>query len=373
MQARINVLTEVPSIGTLVRTVDSRRKKLRRISALALQNPREFTRRAKLRIERSFLAATAAAKRALKTKIDLKGEHRKTRAAFLHHFGLHGQRVPELSFGLTRDLPFGYDTSIEREGDRFRILVSTASPELSLNWLKHRMPCYAYWLAVSPPDVRRLTVTLGDGDTAMSSQFAPSTNLKHVTAIPDPYFFENNAFARFRETSLHEAPAWSDRSSVLLWRGATTGSGVFDPQLAIERPELVAQRMHACSRLQGVADTDVKFAYSSHPDIPIEALQRFGLRGAQIEESSWVTRKYALDIDGNSNSWQNLIVRLHLGCCVLKVASRYGFRQWYYDRLKPWEHYVPVASDLSDLMERIEWVRTNDREAGEIARRGQAG
>lgn len=352
--------------------MDSRKQKLRRISTLAVQDPREFARRVKVRISAEVATASAAASRALSAKVDLKLEQRKTRAAFLYHFGRHGQPAPELSFGLTRDLPFGFDVSIERDGNRFRILISSVSPEFSLQWLKHRVPCYAYWLAVSPPEVRRVTVTLGDGNNPMSGQFAPSTNLERITAIPDPYFFENNAFAMFRDVSMHEAPAWSDRSSVLMWRGATTGGGFFNPELAFERPELTAQRLHACSSLLGIADTDVKFAYSTHADIPIESMERFGLRGEKVEESTWVSRKYALDMDGNSNSWQNLIVRLHLGCCVLKVASRYGFHQWYYDRLKPWEHYVPVAADLSDLLERIEWVRANDREAAEIARRGQA-
>jgi len=352
--------------------VDSRRQRFRRLSTLALQDPGEFAQRVKLRIDDTLSRATEAAGRALSTQVDLRVEGRKTSAAFSYHFGRHGQRVPGLSFGLTGDLPFGYDASIERDGSRFRILVSAASPERSVRNLRHRIPCYAYWLAVSPPEVQRMTVTLGDGDHPMSGQFAPSTNLKRVTAIPDPYFFENNAFDRFREVSLHQATAWSDRSTALVWRGATTGSGPFDPELALERPDLVAQRMHACSRLHGVAGTDVKFAYSSHRDIPIEALERFGLRGAHVEESTWVARKYALDIDGHSNSWQNLIVRLHLGCCVLKVASRCGFRQWYYDRLKPWEHYVPVAADLSDLLEKIDWVRTNDHEAEQIAQRGQA-
>ena len=30
-------------------------------------------------------------------------------------------------------------------------------------------------------------------------------------------------------------------------------------------------------------------------------------------------------------------------------------------------HYVPVAHDLSDLMEKIDWLRNNDEEAKKIA------
>lgn len=56
---------------------------------------------------------------------------------------------------------------------------------------------------------------------------------------------------------------------------------------------------------------------------------------------------------------------------MLKVASPHGFRQWYYDRLDPWTHYVPVAADLSDLAERVQWCRDNDDACQAIAATGQ--
>ncbi|RYE58351.1 MAG: hypothetical protein EOP18_01305, partial [Rhizobiaceae bacterium] len=188
--------------------MDSRRQKLRRISALAAHNPREFARRARVRLTEKLSLAAASAKSVLRTQLQRTIEERRTRAALSHHFTLHGQPVPEVSFQLTGDLPFGYDASFERHGNGLQILVSSASPEFSVPWLRHRVPCFTYWLAISPPGVRRLTVTLGDGNCPMSGQFAPSTNLNRVTAIPDPYFFDSNAFARFRSVSLHEAPAW---------------------------------------------------------------------------------------------------------------------------------------------------------------------
>ncbi|MEY3032546.1 MAG: hypothetical protein RLZZ622_1021, partial [Planctomycetota bacterium] len=52
-------------------------------------------------------------------------------------------------------------------------------------------------------------------------------------------------------------------------------------------------------------------------------------------------------------------------------ASPRGFRQWYYDRLVPWVHYVPVAADLSDFAERLDWCRRHPRQCREIAGGGQ--
>jgi hypothetical protein len=109
-------------------------------------------------------------------------------------------------------------------------------------------------------------------------------------------------------------------------------------------------------------------------DDPTESLERLrtaGILGRPIDQAVWLTHKFAIDIDGNSNAWANLFNRLLLGCCVIKIASPAGFRQWYYDDLIAWQHYVPVGSDMSDLVEKIDWCRSNPRQSQEIAAAGQ--
>ena len=116
---------------------------------------------------------------------------------------------------------------------------------------------------------------------------------------------------------------------------------------------------------------DVAFA-KAHGSRLRAGLTRDGLMGERIPETDWINDKLALDIDGTTNTWTNLLARMHLGCCVIKVDSQHGFRQWYYDRIRPWEHFVPVRSDMSDLIEKIEWARSHDSEARQIAENGQA-
>jgi hypothetical protein len=62
--------------------------------------------------------------------------------------------------------------------------------------------------------------------------------------------------------------------------------------------------------------------------------------------------------------------RLLLGCCVIKVQPPANFRQWYYDRLEPWRHYVPVKADMSDQLDQIAWCRAHPAECEAIAQRG---
>ena len=85
---------------------------------------------------------------------------------------------------------------------------------------------------------------------------------------------------------------------------------------------------------------------------------------------TWGQFKYHIDIDGNSSPWSNLFQRLLMGSTALKVESQRALQQWFYDELVPWENYVPIAPDLSDLIEKIDWLTRNDRYAREV---GQAG
>lgn len=57
------------------------------------------------------------------------------------------------------------------------------------------------------------------------------------------------------------------------------------------------------------------------------------------------------------------------GSLVFKPESKY-YEHFYMD-LKPFVHYVPVESDLSDLVEKIKWAQQNDEKAKEIAKNGQ--
>ena len=92
-----------------------------------------------------------------------------------------------------------------------------------------------------------------------------------------------------------------------------------------------------------------------------------GVLAAPVPQTAFMQYRYQIDIDGNSNAW-GFLVKLLMGSCVLKVGS--GWKQWYYDDLRPWEHYVPVKPDLSDLEERIAWCLDNDEGAQAIALAG---
>jgi hypothetical protein len=82
--------------------------------------------------------------------------------------------------------------------------------------------------------------------------------------------------------------------------------------------------------------------------------------------------RYQIDIDGYTSAWSALFQKLATGSTVLKVGSRDGWRQWYYDKLVPWENYVPVDVEMGDLAEKTRWLIDHDEEAQRIGANGRA-
>jgi len=56
-------------------------------------------------------------------------------------------------------------------------------------------------------------------------------------------------------------------------------------------------------------------------------------------------------------------------CTLVKVCS--NLTQWYYKTLIPYEHYIPINQDLSNLHDSLIWLKKYDIEARTIAMNGQ--
>jgi hypothetical protein len=264
------------------------------------------------------------------------------------------------------------DVLIERRGQRFTLVLENAATRWFSRSMRRMVCAYAYWLSLCPSEVKRITVNASDGDIVSNARFAASVRFPQHVGLPDPHYFQNYGFATDMAVG-KSAPRWEDRSDDIVWRGGMNGCGwaSFSPE-DMNRPA-VLQRIRMVMRLKDMPRADVRFV-DLHPttDDFGTLTSRRGLLGEPMAAQTWLQRKFAIDIDGYTNTWSNLLVRLLYGCCVLKVESQFGFRQWYYDELKPFEHYVPVSANMADFVEKIEWVRSHDVEAKAIAQRGQA-
>ncbi len=210
-------------------------------------------------------------------------------------------------------------------------------------------------------------VSHGEGVVGFCSSF-PGAIL-----VPDSEFYAARGYATLRIRAAFEAVPWGDRDPAIVWRGSTTGRGLIATDALDPADSHLIQRTRLGLAAREIAGMDVKVTrvvQSADPATDLALLEAAGLVGAPLDPMSWGRRRFALDVDGNGNAWSNLFTRLLLGCCVLKVGSPQGCRQWYYDDLRPYEHFVPIAADLSDLREKVDWCRSHERECQEIAAAG---
>ncbi len=199
-----------------------------------------------------------------------------------------------------------------------------------------------------------------------SAEGEPSFSSLHPSSVllPDPIFVESAGYYTLRNEFANTMP-FSKRNMQGMWRGSTTGTRVTTWR-TLPRAILCSLANQNSSLLDCGFTNIVQFSSLEERDELIRSkLMKPIIRSADFD-------KYAfhIDIDGNSNSWPGLFSKLLSAGAVFKVASKEGYRQWYYDRLKPWFNYIPVESDMSDLVEKITWAGSHLERAERIGRAG---
>lgn len=97
-------------------------------------------------------------------------------------------------------------------------------------------------------------------------------------------------------------------------------------------------------------------------------MEKYGPRQNHTSFFNFFDYKYQLNIDGTVAAYRFPYL-LAGDSLVFKQDSKY--HEFFYKQIKPYEHYVPVKSDLSDLVEKIRWAKKHDDVAYKISRNGQ--
>jgi len=224
---------------------------------------------------------------------------------------------------------------------------------------------------------RQLLFDTGDGSfdgTPPKLSFC-SANASDALVM-DPDFALTEGYRSFRGAKVRQKN-WRDRVDKIIWRGSTTGQLLHPTgKDRVQGRWDWLQRLRLCHAAANSCHDDfMDIGISAVVQLDQEraqAVRESGFMRAPINTAEFGNFRYAIDVDGNTNAWSGLFTKLLMGCCVLKVESPFGFRQWYYGKMRPWEHYVPVRADLSDLDAVIEQLRRDPDTCEMIAERGQA-
>lgn len=183
--------------------------------------------------------------------------------------------------------------------------------------------------------------------------------------IPDPSFIKSRAYEDDQAKSrvfLRTYP-WEERLPSLFWRGAATGLGIESYGWKNCARGALVSRAHEIAEPSLL---DAKFTRIAHlPEEQQENFKSQNLVDKVVPFEEFFKYRYTLDADGYACAWASLFLKLASGSTTLKIQSPY--EQWYHRALIPWRHFVPVAPDLSDIKECLEWLQAHDEAARTIA------
>lgn len=240
---------------------------------------------------------------------------------------------------------------------------------ITITDFEHTFPLLAHYAGHGTAKAGRLCVNIGDVGLMPGLAFSDSRPDRFL--VPDRNFIATRGYAAVRQHFAADRRPWRERQPIAFWRGATTG---------IRRPggdwrSLDRIRLCELGRRPDAApfiDAGVSRIVQFNDPAVVRQIETSGLVRNFVPWQEWDRYQFHIDIDGNTNAWTGLFYRFLTGSPVLKVESARGFVQWFYDRLIPWENYVPVSSDMSDLPDKIRWLQNNPELAESIGRCGRA-
>ena len=165
---------------------------------------------------------------------------------------------------------------------------------------------------------------------------------------------------------------WSEKKPIAVFRGSSTGRGV-----TIETNERLKIAYMSSLKIvdkndnlpyldAGITKWNIRPRKLSGSKklqtIKIESFPFQLVPFLSLEEQS--EYKYIIHIDGHVSAFR-LSSELSSKSLLLMVESEW--KVWYSEKLKPYEHYIPIKKDLSDLISKIEWCKLNDQKCETIS------
>lgn len=156
---------------------------------------------------------------------------------------------------------------------------------------------------------------------------------------PDFHFIEHRGYQNMIKFLRENSMPLSHRRKVVYWRGSSTGNANTCEDLC---------RVRMCKASEGIPWLDMKI--TNHV---LLCHGKSYFLANRTKEIDWIQYRGIIDIDGKVNAW-GLFWRLGSGSVVFKVHSSYS--NFYISQLRPWVEYIPLADDLTDLINQTKVI-----------------
>lgn len=160
---------------------------------------------------------------------------------------------------------------------------------------------------------------------------------------------------------------WKSKKEVAVFRGSNTGYGCLPTDNARLKLVEMGRASPTARRLLDVGITNWNLRVrkiKGEPYLQFPNVSGFTLSG-RLSYEQQSDFKYIINVDGHTAAFR-LSHLLGLSSCVLLVDG--DWKLWFSHLLRPYEHFVPIKADLSDLIDQVKWCIRNDSKCELISR-----
>ena len=154
------------------------------------------------------------------------------------------------------------------------------------------------------------------------------------------------------------------RQPVLFWRGAASGTHFSNIEAWKEAPR---SRLAILSKKMGEIDIlDASCTTVSHlSENVLQSIRNEEIVQPYMQFHEFFLRRFLIDVDGIASAWISLFRKLYSNSVVVKVPSPY--KQWYYDDLQAWKHYVPMNITEEEVRDVHRWLIEHPQHCSQIS------
>ena len=185
-------------------------------------------------------------------------------------------------------------------------------------------------------------------------------NSNGFIVIPDMFALKGFEPSKTLVLEGNQIYPWESKVNLLFYRGSDIGIVNLSEWIAHRRPKLIA----LSTQYPHLIDAKFTSLYSPwRTHTKYAAKKKF--MGNYVSLKDHGHYKYLISLDAVCASTPRFPLLLHSNSVIFKDATHSIL--WFFKALKPYEHFIPVAEDLSDLLMQIEWAKAHDKECNAIS------
>jgi hypothetical protein len=196
----------------------------------------------------------------------------------------------------------------------------------------------------------------------------------YLLCLDEWYFYKYDVCHKWT-INITQNSAWKSLTPQMIWRGRfykflhTVDISFFNKENLTHVPYsnfLPRKRINELSGASPLNNKPARNMTDVFPWLNACAFRSDQYKKCYLSKVEISKYRYQLDLGGaGGTSWTGTLEKLMMPGVLFHHET--PAKDWYYDRIVPWKHYIPVKTDLSNLRERYEWTVTNDEKAEKIS------